>query len=571
MTETSPQNSTPNVDNDYQSWSHTQLVDRVVELEQKLKAQAEAYNPRRARDSKKPSKIERQYKKIKSKPNTFDPSRYNTRLIALKFAYLGQRYNGYEHHTGNDTPLPTIEEVLWQALIKTKLICPQKRDGASTPQSTPGRYEVDVNWDGCEYSKCGRTDKGVSAFGQVIGIRVRSNRPMEKDKGVNTGITESSSQTNLQQQDLQTNDNVEPEIPFDPVGDEIPYVQMLNRVLPPDVRILAWCPNPPLNFSARFHCRERRYKYFFTQPAYNPIPGGTADSSRPMHGHLSISAMREAAHHLVGCHDFRNLCKIDASKQITNWKRRIFHADIEEIGSLPDPSYVQGPSAHADTPKLYAIVVHGSAFLWHQIRHIASILFLIGQGIETPDLVPQLLDITVNPRKPSYEMAPDAPLVLWDCIFPAPLESEQESGNREHSEQAHEDSLEWIHMNNQSAVNATDSRGKWGSGGIVEDLWKVWRRSKMDEILAAQLLDKGATVVANAPYDTATGGNDTQRRRTTLIFDGGDFAKKIGTYTPVMDKVRQESVEVQNAKYRERRILTGKRIYGKPAEDTAEE
>lgn len=99
----------------------------------------------------------------------FDPSKYSTRLIALKFAYLGQRYNGLEYHPNNDTPLPTVEEKLWQVLNKARLVFP-------TPNPTLGSDQP--NWEGCEYSKCGRTDRGVSAFGQVIGIRVRSNRPV---------------------------------------------------------------------------------------------------------------------------------------------------------------------------------------------------------------------------------------------------------------------------------------------------------------------------------------------------------------------------------------------------------
>lgn len=43
---------------------------------------------------------------------------------------------------------------------------------------------------------------------------------------------------------------------------ELNYVAMLNRVLPIDIRVLAWAP-VPLNQSARYDCRQRTYKYFF--------------------------------------------------------------------------------------------------------------------------------------------------------------------------------------------------------------------------------------------------------------------------------------------------------------------
>ena len=101
----------------------------------------------------------------------FDPTKYSTRLVAFKLAYLGKRYNGFEYHKGNWTPLPTIEEELWKAFSKARLISP----GGANPLE-PG----EVNWEGTDYTKCGRTDKGVSAFGQVIGIRIRSNRPLRK-------------------------------------------------------------------------------------------------------------------------------------------------------------------------------------------------------------------------------------------------------------------------------------------------------------------------------------------------------------------------------------------------------
>lgn len=45
-------------------------------------------------------------------------------------------------------------------------------------------------------------------------------------------------------------------------GSELPYVKMLNRVLPPDIRILDWAPAAE-GFSARFDCQSRTYRYYF--------------------------------------------------------------------------------------------------------------------------------------------------------------------------------------------------------------------------------------------------------------------------------------------------------------------
>ena len=530
----------------------------------------------------------------------FDASKYSTRLIALKFAYLGQRYNGYEHHANNKTPLPTIEEALWKALYKARLIYPGE------PLSAGGE---EINWEGCDYSKCGRTDRGVSAFGQVVGIRVRSNRPPSKksssselheaERSVTSEIElakpplhklenaeDSETLISLEDPDLQES------LSFDPIKDEIPYLQVLNRLLPSDIRIMAWCPAPPLDFSARFSCKERRYRYFFTQPAFVPtyeIKVAKQESSHDQNhvpqkkeGWLDIQAMKDGAKRFEGLHDFRNFCKVDASKQIENFERRIFHADIVEAGPEFEPAaFVRTPPFSESTntdcpngtfddstasttrspPKIYMFTVHGSGFLWHQVRHMVSILFLIGQGLESPSLVTKLLDIHNNPTKPMYEMAEDAPLVLWDCIFP------QEKGD------PHEDALDWIYIGGYRSSEPHDSvssalaqkGGKFGSKGIIEGLWGLWRQKKMEEILAGTLLNMVASqgdnkVSVQEQEQGARAREDYKQVQKPIsipasqrIFAGGNEPRLGGKYVPVLNRPRMESVEVINARYATRK------------------
>ena len=525
----------------------------------------------------------------RSRPNgAFDTSKYTTRLIALKFAYLGQNYNGLEYHTKNKTPLPTVEEELWKALNKAKLVLP-----TPNPSLEPG----EPNWEGCEYSKCGRTDKGVSAFGQVIGIRVRSNRPtnrapasmVEEDAADNGGTKslpqeeefEAATRTSKSEDNVankgtstppSTSSSLSEDSAFHPINDEIPYCQVLNRLLPPDIRVHAWCPNPPPDFSARFSCKERRYKYFFTQPAFTPTVGNRSATSTSREGGrregwLDIEAMREAAHKFVGLHDFRNFCKVDDSKQIENFNRRMFHADIEEFDSSQNPvgyvgkpgfqQYVSPDAAdgwrflddsvkpQASTPTIYAFTLHGSAFLWHQVRHMVATLFLIGQGLEMPSLVDELLNVKNNPCKPHYEMADDAPLVLWDCIFP-----QEESGNRD-------DALEWVYVgdylgNEEGILRAGGSKGggKHGMGGVVDDIWSVWRQRKMDEILAGTLLDVVVGQGRINQEDILEGRKrNANRTGSQKVFQGGNGYKLRGKYIPVMERPKMETVEAINAKY----------------------
>ncbi|KAK7556072.1 pseudouridylate synthase-like protein 3 [Phyllosticta citricarpa] len=502
-------------------------------------------------------------KKPKPPPKPFDPSRYSTRLIALKFAYLGGNYYGFEHHANSAKPLPTIEEELWKALKKTRLIFPTPKEGQS---------EGEVNWDGCDYSKCGRTDRGVSAFGQVIAIRVRSSRPKPR----------------------QQEDGIVEEVPFDDVRDELPYTRMLNGVLPPDIRVLAWCPNPPANFSARFNCKERRYKYFFTNPAFGPMFGsaGVFDGSngrKMREGWLDIEAMREAASYLEGSHDFRNLCKVDPSKQITNFTRRIFHASIEKwspgsgFAKYTNSPALQIPgvgkerekitgllndSVDANGPGVFVFNVHGSAFLWHQVRHLIAVLFLVGQGLEKPTIVKELLDIETNPTKPKYEMAADAPLVLWDCLFPN-IEEGKES---DHAEESRPDSLNWIYVGDDRIAASPGSHRssglgeKFGKKGVIEDLWEVWHSRRIDEALAGSLLD---LVAAQGPQPAAENEDDASAKITSdRVYDGSDGARLVGKYLPVMKKERMEPVEVINARYLARKGLSQKDV---PKDDEVDE
>lgn len=505
-------------------------------------------------------------KKSWKKPRTereFDPSKYSTRLIALKLAYLGKNYNGFEHHSGHATPLPTIEEELWKALIKARLIFPK----GSHPLQ-PG----EVNWEGCEYSKCGRTDKGVSAFGQVIGIRVRSNRPLAKPRkpaqvADDSREAEDFHHTHARRNSVETASpplspsrlkeressellheeyDYDKTLDFDPIADELPYTSLLNKLLPPDIRILAWCPSPPLDFSARFSCRERQYRYFFTQPAFAPIPNSlerhAKSAAKHKDGWLDIEAMREAAKLYMGVHDFRNFCKVDPSKQNYNYERRIFYADIEEVDHSTSPfNFVNKedflpnfPITHngmETAPKVYTFTLHGSAFLWHQVRHMVAVLFLVGQGLESPSIVSELLDVQKNPRRPTYEMASDTPLVLWDCVFP------------HEDDPTRKDAMQWVYVGDGQG----NGDSKYGAMGLVDDLWEVWREKKMDEILAARLIDVVTKQGVNPGKLTAPASR--KAAKSQKLFDGGDAPRLQGTYLPVMKKPLLDTIEVINEKY----------------------
>lgn len=314
-------------------------------------------------DPSQPKSAPQQHEKVKkpkpvkkSRGREFLMSNYCSRALVVKFLYIGERFAGFARQ---DHMEDTVERYLIDALVRTKLI------------------EGDIEQ--ATYSRCGRTDRGVSAFGQVIGVTVRSNLPV-----------------NAELVDHATLDDVRPGAKFRirlPSGDiktisEVDYPTHINRALPPDIRVYSVVAAPSPDFSARFDCKARMYRYFFLKKD------------------MDIDRMRAAAQQLVGKHDYRNFCRIDTN--VHTFERRVMSFEIVacEDQVATDPQH-----------QMYRCEVYGRAFLWHQVRCMVQVLFLVASGKEEPDLIQRLLDIEQTPRKPQYDMASDSPLVLHDCFF----------------------------------------------------------------------------------------------------------------------------------------------------------
>ena len=285
------------------------------------------------------------------KGRAFEYDLYTKRHVALHICYFGWNYHGFavQEITGK-----TIESELFNALILTKLI----------------RSREESN-----YHRCGRTDKGVSAFQQVITIDLRSN--LLQGPGV-------YSYTGCRAHDRVKDSTTEIE--------EINYCKILNANLPPYIQVLAWAPCEKLDFSARFDCDARTYKYFFPR------------------GDLDLGLLKEAGNHLVGEHDYRNFCKMDVGNGVVNYHRRIFKVDVQ-------------PLVESDSPyDMCALVIKGKAFLWHQIRCIVAVLFRVASRKETPEVVKELLDVEQHPKRPQYLMASEVPLNLFHCEYDSGLD-----------------------------------------------------------------------------------------------------------------------------------------------------
>ncbi|WWC62231.1 tRNA pseudouridine(38-40) synthase [Kwoniella dejecticola CBS 10117] len=353
-------------------------------------------------------------KAIRKTEKPFNFNSYPTRHIALMISYYGWPYCGL----ALQPPLPgmpdvqTVESELLKALEKTKLI------------------ESGKGLEGCGYSRCGRTDRGVSGEGQVVNLWVRSLRsPDDGGEALPSEIgwreakepplPKAKAKTHTENGEGEHEDECEGEAPStrqpksmseakarseskskketaqtpSPVI-EYPYPKLLNGVLPPSIRVLAWSPLSQ-EFDSRFSCVYRHYKYAFHL------------ESSPLGAPLDLRLMEEAASHLIGEKDHRNFCKLDGSKQINNHKRTILKAYFEK--EIDEDGHTHG--------KKMIFNLIGTAFLWHQVRHIIAVLFLVGSGLEDPTIVRDLLDVEKYPSKPTYNMGDALPLTLHECAY----------------------------------------------------------------------------------------------------------------------------------------------------------
>lgn len=270
---------------------------------------------------------------------------------------------------------------------------------------------------------------------------------------------------------------------------EIRYTHILNRVLPPDIRVLAWAPVEP-SFSARFSCLERTYRYFFP------------------HADLDIVTMNYAAQKYVGTHDFRNLCKMDVANGVTNFQRTILSAQVQLLSQSLEEERWQ------EAFQLCQFEVVGQAFLYHQVRCMMAVLFLIGQGMEKPEVIDELLNIEKNPQKPQYSMAVEFPLVLYDCKF---------------------ENIKWIYDREVQEFNVTHLQQLWANHAVkTQMLYSM-----------LQGLDSVAVPCGTGP--SMDGVIEWRNVKPAVIKQTSAFVEgvKMRTYKPLMDRPKCQGLEAR--------------------------
>lgn len=183
-----------------------------------------------------------------------------------------------------------------------------------TVQGELERALAKVTQEDIRITAAGRTDAGVHARGQVIAFHTGWRHPLSE------------------------------------------LERALNAVLAEDV--VVWELQPAEEeFHPRFSARSREYRYtIFNQPRRSPL-------ARRFAYHwphaLDVEAMRQAAHKLIGTHDFATFGQ---PPQGENTVRQVLRAEFT----------CEGPFIHFD--------IEANAFLQRMVRSIVGTLLQVGSG-----------------------------------------------------------------------------------------------------------------------------------------------------------------------------------------------
>jgi tRNA pseudouridine38-40 synthase len=173
----------------------------------------------------------------------------------------------------------------------------------------------------------GRTDTGVHALEQVIHFDTKVERPLSA------------------------------------------WVRGVNAMLPPSIAIL-WAHIVPEEFHARFSAQARSYQYvLINRPARSAVHHGKVGW---FHAPLDVPAMRAAAQHLLGEHDFTSFRAAEC--QAKSPVKNLAKLDISQ----------QGDTIIFD--------LGANAFLHHMVRNIVGCLVYVGKGKHPPEWMKEVLD-----------------------------------------------------------------------------------------------------------------------------------------------------------------------------------
>jgi len=166
-----------------------------------------------------------------------------------------------------------------------------------------------------------------------------------------------------------------------------------NSNLPPGIA-LRWALTVPDHFHARYSATARTYRYCILNRSMRPALA--AGRVAFVHQPLDEAAMRAAAEHLVGTHDF-------SSFRAAECQARTATRDLTALDVVRRGEFI-------------VLQVTANAFLHHMVRNLAGLLVHVGRGDAQPAFAAELL--TARDRRLAPATAPAAGLYFWRVHYP---------------------------------------------------------------------------------------------------------------------------------------------------------
>ena len=180
-----------------------------------------------------------------------------------------------------------------------------------------------------------------------------------------------------------------------PVADPAQTVCTLNFLLPGDIAVGSMTPVAE-DAHARFHAREREYRYFI-EPRKNPF---TRHETWQYYVPLDVGRMNEAAAMLTAYDDFTSFAKLNSNNKTNICRVKEAVWTIDSRGTM-------------------CFTIRADRFLRNMVRSLVGTLVDVGRGRYTPDGFRSIVESRDLSR--SSAGAPAQGLFLSDVGYPADI------------------------------------------------------------------------------------------------------------------------------------------------------
>ncbi|XP_034751904.1 tRNA pseudouridine synthase A [Etheostoma cragini] len=276
-------------------------------------------------------------KKLKVEVETTeDDKKYPKKKVVLLLAYSGKGYYGMQRNPGT-SQFRTIEDDLVTALIKSGCI--------------PENHGNDMKK--MSFQRCARTDKGVSAAGQVVSLKLRLIEDI---------------------------------------------VEKINEHLPSQIRVLG-LKRVTQGFNSKNNCDARTYAYMLPTVAFSPKDYDTGNIAAFRLEPETLQRVNRLFALYKGTHNFHNFTSQKAPSD-PSARRYITEMSCGE------------PFINSNT-QFAVITVRGQSFMLHQIRKMIGLVIAVIKGYAKEDV----MERSWGQEKVDVPKAPGLGLVLERVHF----------------------------------------------------------------------------------------------------------------------------------------------------------